>query len=1235
MNAYTFTSSPLPVNGTYGCGETVTFCYTVTNWNSVNSNWFHGIGISFGPGWDLATLTPGAPPATFGTSNGTWGWYNSVNGTGWNTIGSQGPGFFFDLDNDGNPGNNFGDYAIGAVNWQFCWTISVLSGPDCINGLDLSVAVNSFSDSETGAWGSVGCHNDPVGVSTPAVIQACSANAGTSTSVTYCTEAAPVELLSLLGGTPDATGTWTGPSGGAFSGSLDPSTGVSGTYTYLVNDLGGGCSAQATVDVTLHAQPDAGTDATTTVCTSSAAFGLLALLGSSADPGGTWIAPDGSPFSGTFTPATDAGGIYSYQLVGSAPCVSVQSQVTVVVNPSVNAGGNGTLTLCSTGLPTSLFTFLTGTPAQDGVWTGPDQTVTTGTYIPQVSPPGVYSYTVQGTAPCPNSVAGITVTENAQPNAGGDAAISFCETDAAEPLVGLLGGTPDQGGSWTDPLGAAVGPTLDPSTAIEGNYTYMLDALAPCLADQAMLAITIHAQPSAGGSGVLDLCEGSAPSDLFLQLSGTPDVGGIWTDVNGTTTGALFNPATQAPGLFTYTLDAEAPCAAAHADVIVSISSQPNAGNDASATACSSDADVALFPLLGFSVTPTGAWTDPSGATATGTFSPGTSLDGEYTYTIPATAPCTSVSAVVNMSTTAAADAGSNGSVSLCNTSDPVDLFSSLNGTPSPGGSWTNTMGVSTNSMLDPSVAGAGAYTYTLPINGPCAAASAQVSVTIAEAPDAGNSATLSVCSSAADLALFNELDGTPESAGTWTAPNGSAHGPTYDPAVDPSGEYTYTIEGVAPCSAASATVTITNVGAISAGEGEALAICENAALLDLFGNLNGAPTPGGTWTGPNGAALVQLDPGTASSGNYTYTVTGTTPCPNDQAVVPVTIDLFPFSGSDGNISACMDADAFNLFSQLGGTAWSTGTWSGPSGPATGLFTPGLNVPGTYTYFVSGSGACAQESAASTVLVAINPLPVPSIIASTVLGCIPLEVDFKVGNLQSVGSASWQFGDGGTSSSIVNTQHTYTGPGEFTVRLVVTDANGCTGSVIASDLIRTSSGPSAFFYATPEKVSTAHPEVSVVRVDEPLVATAWTIDGGELDQVGSFNWTFGSTTAVHEICLTATDTLGCANTLCQLVFVDDVLTAFVPNAFTPDGDGLNDVFLPSVIGLDIDTYTFSVFDRWGNEVFSTTDPQEGWNGGFGNAGAIQQPDVYVWRVLARDQFTADRKELFGTATLVK
>ncbi len=121
----------------------------------------------------------------------------------------------------------------------------------------------------------------------------------------------------------------------------------------------------------------------------------------------------------------------------------------------------------------------------------------------------------------------------------------------------------------------------------------------------------------------------------------------------------------------------------------------------------------------------------------------------------------------------------------------------------------------------------------------------------------------------------------------------------------------------------------------------------------------------------------------------------------------------------------------------------------------------------------------------------------------------------------------------------------------------------------------------------------------------------------------------------HVICLSATDTLGCVNSTCVDVVITDMLTIYAPNAFTPDGDGINSFFLPSVIGMDADSYSFKVFDRWGLEVFSSEDPGAGWNGSLDNGGAVLPQDVYVWRLWVKEAFTTERKEVFGTVTLLK
>lgn len=64
-------------------------------------------------------------------------------------------------------------------------------------------------------------------------------------------------------------------------------------------------------------------------------------------------------------------------------------------------------------------------------------------------------------------------------------------------------------------------------------------------------------------------------------------------------------------------------------------------------------------------------------------------------------------------------------------------------------------------------------------------------------------------------------------------------------------------------------------------------------------------------------------------------------------------------------------------------------------------------------------------------------------------------------------------------------------------------------------------------------------------------------------------------------------------------------------------------------------YEFQVFDRWGRVIFETRDTAEGWNGRHGNDGAIVPEGSYVWKVTARPVHAADKKEYFGTVTLLK
>jgi gliding motility-associated-like protein len=118
--------------------------------------------------------------------------------------------------------------------------------------------------------------------------------------------------------------------------------------------------------------------------------------------------------------------------------------------------------------------------------------------------------------------------------------------------------------------------------------------------------------------------------------------------------------------------------------------------------------------------------------------------------------------------------------------------------------------------------------------------------------------------------------------------------------------------------------------------------------------------------------------------------------------------------------------------------------------------------------------------------------------------------------------------------------------------------------------------------------------------------------------------------------LWVTNYLGCADSLVKMVEIKDEFLIYVPDAFTPDGDGINDVF--HVLGNDIDTEGFEllVFNRWGELVFSSTDPAKGWSGAMGGGdGEAVQDGVYPWRLRIASRYSQERREIFGHVTLIK
>ncbi len=394
LGAAHFTSiSPSPTNGTYLPGQTVSFCFHVDSWTNVNTNWLHGIQLTFGNGWDLTTLTTTAPSPAYNCTKCNWSYYpsgitSSATGTTWPA------GFYFDGNaakgapsQDANPGNNFGDPLGGgttgatvtttSTQWLFCWTIKVKTG--CNPGMSLAMTVNTSGDGESGAWTSAGCNGDEP-ISFNAIIACCPP---TATSTSTCTGLSTgTATANPVGSAGPYTYQWT-PTGQT----TQTATGLAaGTYTVTVIDKNL-CVSSTTVTVAAVPGP------TLTVNTPTVCAGTSATLTASGATSYVW-STGSSTSSTTVTPSTTT----TYTLTGTSGCVATKT-TTVTVNPLP------VLNLASASICSGQSTTLTVSGASSYTWSGGS----TGSTL-SVTPVSNTTYTVTGTTGSCTSTATASVT---------------------------------------------------------------------------------------------------------------------------------------------------------------------------------------------------------------------------------------------------------------------------------------------------------------------------------------------------------------------------------------------------------------------------------------------------------------------------------------------------------------------------------------------------------------------------------------------------------------------------------------------------------------------------------------------------------------------------------------------------------------------------------------------------------------------------------------------------------
>ncbi len=304
----------------------------------------------------------------------------------------------------------------------------------------------------------------------------------------------------------------------------------------------------------------------------------------------------------------------------------------------------------------------------------------------------------------------------------------------------------------------------------------------------------------------------------------------------------------------------------------------------------------------------------------------------------------------------------------------------------------------------------------------------------------------------------------------------------------------------------------------------------------------------------------------------------------------------------------------------------SGGTWSG-SGVTGSNFSPGHSgAAGVDTIYYSIAGACG---ATDTLLVTVNPLPTISFTADTTSGCEPMEVMFT--NTGDSGNCLWDLGDGNTSTNCDPISHTYENAGVYDVSLSVVDVNGCSNSLMQSDYISVFENPVANYSFGPQPTTILDSEISFQDLSTGAIGWYWDFAGvgSSSEQYPVFDFNEVGNFYVTQY---VTSIEGCIDSITQYIEIKDEPLLYVPNAFSPDGNGDNDQFLAVLAGELPVEFDLMIFNRWGELIFRTNDYNMGWDGTY--KGVVVQEDVYVWRIITKMADTSIG-EYKGHVTLLK
>lgn len=483
----------------------------------------------------------------------------------------------------------------------------------------------------------------------------------------------------------------------------------------------------------------------------------------------------------------------------------------------------------------------------------------------------------------------------------------------------------------------------------------------------------------------------------------------------------------------------------------------------------------------------------------------------------------------------------------------------------------------------------------------------------------------------------YIRTSGDPSLIYSWTPSSTLSSGSIPNPVASPAVTTTYTVIGIFPgsgCAPSQDVVTITVVQPFTVNAG---ADTQNTCVGVNY-PLTTTVTPSGSynymWTPATYLSSTGVGNPTfnaSAPGNYYYIVTATQGAVGCYARDTIMMHVLPndFTVFNHDTAVCFNA-AYQVYAV--GSGEFTYHWS----PASQTSNPDIVDPFIFTNNTVTFSVVATYPGCPDMLHTLQvnvESPTVDINPNDTVICVgeSIPIDVIVGPNGTFGTYNWSSVDSFTSGIALEPTFRSMVTGEFVYTLSITSPLGC----LASDTMHIAVRPSAKMVLSSSGVTTINLGESVQLSATNLTPFTqwywWTPNNGTLSNANISNPIATPTDSTYYTCY-AMNQWGCRDSSSIIIKINDEQNVTIPDAFTPNGDGMNDYFKIPYIGL-MKLAEMRVFNRWGEEVFSTSNPANGWDGTY--KGVPQDMGVYNYVIILNHPTNGKATVYKGSITLIR